>query len=161
MRPLQERSPALNDMNMQKILVALIGVALLAGTNGPADKKDLALGDLGAPSFNVTGNWTGTWQDTGRNVSETFTMELIQTERTVKGTATFMDATRTKAAVSGEATGSKVRLVMTPQPSFPETTWIGTVTKQSIAGTWHLHGTPARGYASTGPWTATFKPDKP
>lgn len=107
--------------------------------------------DPGAPNFNLTGKWSGAWQDGGS--TEAFTMELLQTGATVKGTAIFMDSARTKAAVSGEATGPKIRLVMTPtQPSLPKTVWVGTVSGQAITGNWSLN---SQGSTATGTWSAT------
>lgn len=143
-------------MNLFKqALLTIVSAALLSGSERRYEKHDLALGNLGPPSFNVTGSWTGTWDDTGRRSTESFAMDLRQTGPMVKGTVTFMDSARTKAAISGEARGSKIRLVMTPEPSLPETTWIGTVTGQTMTGTWYFHGAPTPGYASTGPWSAT------
>lgn len=117
------------------------------------ENQGLFPADLGAPSFDITGKWSGSWQESGQKSTEAFTMELVQTGAILKGTAIFMDSTRTRAVVEGEATGAKIRLVLTPpQPSLPETIWIGTVTNQTITGSWYLH---AGGSTSTGSWSAT------
>jgi hypothetical protein len=109
--------------------------------------------ELVAPSFDITGKWTGAWQESGQSSTEAFTMELVQTGAIVKGTAIFMDSTRTRTTVQGEASGTKLRLVLTPlQPSVPKTTWTGTVTDQGITGRWNLN---AQGATATGSWTAT------
>ncbi|MFO1450670.1 MAG: hypothetical protein U1F61_21100 [Opitutaceae bacterium] len=112
--------------------------------------RDLLPNDLDAPSFDLTGQWSGEWQDGGS--TEAFTMELRQTGATVNGTAIFMDTARTRAAISGEVTAAKIRLVMTPQqPSIPKTTWIGTFKNRVISGSWYLN---LRGSTATGAWSA-------
>lgn len=144
------------------IVTTVVGLALLCGCSRQYVKRDLVLEDLGPPTFDLTSTWTASWQDPKRNTSEAFTMDLVQKGTNVTGTAVFMDANGTRADVTGQATGSKIRLLMSPHPTapyhaIPETTWIGTVTNRSISGTWYFHGRTYRGYASTGPWSATAK----
>ena len=143
-------------------VATVVGLALLCGCSRQYAKQDFVLGDLGPPSFDLTAIWTASWQDPKRSTSETFTMDLVQKGTNVTGTAVFMDANGTRAEVTGQATGSKLRLLMSPHPTapyhaIPETTWIGTVTNRAISGTWYFHGKAYRGYASTGPWSATLK----
>jgi hypothetical protein len=119
------------------------------------EKQDPAPGDLVPPTHDITGKWSGAWQEDSQMSTEAFTMELVLTGATVKGTAVFMDAAKTRTAVSGEATGSKIRLVMSPeQPGVPETTWTGTVEDGSITGRWYLR---VRGASATGSWSAQAK----
>jgi len=122
------------------------------------DKDEKALEDSGMPRVGLTGTWTASWHDPQRNSREAFTMDLVQQGTNVKGTAVFMDVNDTKAKVAGQATGSKIELLMTPHttasyPAIPRTTWIGTLTNNTISGTWYLHGT--RGDGSTGSWSAS------
>ena len=124
------------------------------------DKNEKALEDSGPPRVGLTGTWTAWSQDPQSNLREVFTMDLIQQGTNVTGTAVFMDANDTRTEVAGQATGSKIELLMTPHatalyPALPKTTWIGTLTNNTISGTWYLQGTRSDG--STGSWSASPK----
>lgn len=126
------------------------------------EKEDFALENSGAPRLGLTGTWIAWWHDPQRNLREAFTMDLVQQGTNVRGAAVFMDVNDTRAEVAGEVTGSKIRLLMSPHPTasypaVPKTTWIGTLTNNTISGAWYLHGKPSDGYVSTGPWSATPK----
>jgi hypothetical protein len=117
------------------------------------DKGEKALEDSGPPRAGLTGSWTASWHDPQSNSREVFTMDLVQKGTNVGGTAVFMDGNDTKAKVAGQANGSKIELLMTPHsPAIPKTKWIGTLTNNTISGTWSLHGTRSDG--STGSWSA-------
>src|SRR5262245_53203554 len=128
-------------MNTVASAVAMgVSLLLLCGCGWRYEKEKLVLPDSGSPSFDLTGSWTASWQDPKRKTSEAFTMDLTQQGTNITGTAVFMDANGTSAEVAGQATGSKVRLVMSPHPTapyhaIPETTWIGNVTNKGISGT--------------------------
>jgi len=141
----------------------ITGLTLLTGCERQYAKQDFALENLGPPSVDVTGTWTASWQDPKRGATEAFTMDLRQKGTNLAGAAAFMDANGTKADVTGQMSGTKLRLLMSPHPTAPyhatpETTWLGTITNGTIAGTWYFHGRVDRGYASTGPWSASPKP---
>lgn len=141
--------------------VTFAGLALLCGCERQYEKQDFLLEGSGPPLFNVTDEWTGSWNDPVRGTSEMFKMVLLQEGTNVTGKASFMDANGTQAEVSGQASGLKLRILMSPHPTapyrtIPETTWLGTFSNNTISGTWYLHGKPYRGYASTGPWSASL-----
>ncbi len=146
------------------ILSLLVGFLLVNGcrqqpsAKQPA-KEDLVLTDLKPPAADLTGKWACSWKDPKRNTSESISVELKLTENDITGKAVFMDANSTKADIVGQASGSKVRLLMTPHSTspfdvLPETTWVGVLSNGTISGTWYLHGKAARGFAITGPWSA-------
>jgi len=100
-------------------VATVVGLALLCSCGRQYAKQDFVLQDLGPPSYVLTSIWTASWQDPKRNTSEAFTMDLVQKETNVTGTAVFMDANGTRAEVTGQATGSKIRLLMSPHPTAP------------------------------------------
>ena len=137
------------------------GISVLSCGQEPVlNKDDLILEDFGPPDFDISGTWKASWQDPERKTTEAFTMNLVQESSNVSGDAAFADANGTTADLKGQATGSKLRIVMKPQPTapnhpLPELTLIGTVVDGKVSGTWYLHGKPDRGFASQGPWSAT------
>lgn len=154
-------------MKNLNFVVVLAGCLLfLSACNQRSDEKDFAHAVQDPPIFDLTGAWAGSWQDPKRNTSESFTMGLVMTGTNLTGKATFLDANGTTAEISGLATGSTVRILMNPIPtaphtSLPKTTWVGSVTNGAVGGTWQVHGKAYRGYASSGPWSATVKTNAP
>jgi len=141
----------------------LVAVLLLGGCvrypEQPAyGRGEFEFKDLRPPAADVSGVWHGAWVDPLRKKSEDVTFELRQKGNTVKGAAEFRDFADTRADVSGKISDDAVSLLVTPLGgpySLPlRSTWVGTVSNQTLAGTWYLHGRPRPGFASSGPWSA-------
>lgn len=150
----------------------LIGVAVFDLSTVPAidlaskmmspkvyDKESFRLDPLEKPVVNITGSWEGSWTDSKRKSSERFSMSLVQKDNNINGNSVFKDANETTADITGEVSGSKIRLVLMPHPTspygvIPDTTWLGSVIEGKISGEWYSHGKASSGYSTTGPWSA-------
>ncbi len=123
-------------------------------------KETFVIRDLKPPAVCLTGSWNGFWRDRTRKRTEAFRFTLSMTGNELSGQAVFRDANSTKADITGQVSGTKIRMLMTPHPTAPfhfisETTWIGVSSNGTISGTWHLHARQNYDYATTGPWSAT------
>ena len=120
-------------------------------------KQELEIKELKPPSVAISGHWAAIWKDPTAGFSEEFTMDLKQEGNKIQGTAAFVDSRRTKAIVSGQISSNTVHLVIKPDSTdLHEASWTGTVSDKSVTGTWHLHGKPPSGLATTGPWKGSL-----
>jgi hypothetical protein len=116
--------------------------------------------NLNSPSKRVKnqvmeGSWHAEWHDPSSDLSETFTLDLRQINQDVMGSAVFDDVRKTKSVVTGVIDGNQVLLLMKPDSEeLHITSWKGTVLNNRLSGTWSLHGDPATGMSSSGPWNA-------
>ena len=143
------------------------GILLLCGCVGQAPTRlytghEFQFATVSPPTENLTGAWSGSWQDPVRKSSEDFTMDLKQKGNALKGDAEFSDWDRSSATVSGQISGAQISVVIRPRgnPYYipPSSSWVGVASNGTITGTWYLHGEPGNGYGNTGPWSAKLAP---
>ena len=148
-------------MRIASTILGVVCCALVGCGHGSEQKitttVETEFMELKPPSVVVSGRWRATWSDPTAQFSEEFSMDLRQDGNHVEGTAAFVDSRQTKATVSGQVSTSEIRLVMKPDTTaLHETSWTGTVTSNSVVGTWRLHGKPPSGMATAGPWNGTI-----
>ncbi len=104
---------------------------------------------------NITGTWDGIAEVSGYNVTNDFTLSLVQKGTAFKGTSVFTGPNCVhQADVTGTVSGSKITMRWS-LAGYEPVDFEGTLSGKTMSGTFTAVGCPPENLNIGGPWSAT------